>query len=113
MKRIFFLSCVLMSLVTPRHSVAAPGTTPPAAAEQIFSIGKEQPAGWVRIHAADSLCAMSFPQMGAQLVDAPIEQGAPKGYRIGVWRIRSQAPGGRDANVAEIARVAADASADD
>lgn len=112
MTRMSHLS-LLIPLVTVCQFVAAESTTQASGAEQIFSIGMQQPPGFVRIHAADALCAMSSPDMAARLVDAPIEQGAPKGYRIGVWRIRAQAPGGRDANVAEIAHVAGDPTAAD
>ncbi len=92
--------------------LSAQTTAPAAVAQQIADIGRRE-SGWVRIHAADALCAMSAFAAARELIDGPPPEGSPLGYRIGIWRIRAQVPGERDRWVAELVKVAADLASPD
>ncbi len=98
------LSFLLIAFGTIFPAVAGPtegraGTQPVAVNESlrqkglvVLRTGLEKEERWVKVHAAESLLSLDYPQGVAQIFERELAaKGSDPEYRIGIWRVLAQA----------------------
>ena len=95
-----FHALLLIALGTIIGLASDTGAAPPGAvseglrqkARQTLSTALEKEEGWSKVHAAESLLSLDYPQGVAQTFERELAlKGDEPKYRIGIWRVLARA----------------------